>query len=351
MKRLSKLLWWFNIGVAIITLLSYLAPYINPQKIWQASFLGLAYPTLLWINLIFVGIWSIARKKYALLSALVIILGWSALRSLVGMNFQNTALSEEVSTFKVLTYNTNALYGLNDPTSKPNQNALRHSFKDFVDEQQANILCFQEFPSSKLYLFEDSTRFGHYKKLVTPIASIFSTWPILDSESAYFSKSSNGYVWADIKTSFDTIRIFNLHLQSNSISKTTDKVQVIDLAEQETWSTFRGLLARVNEQTLKRVDQAKMIAQMINQSPHPVILAGDFNNTAQSYSYKLLSKGLIDSYRTKGFGLGTTYAGRIPNLRIDFILVDKLFEAVSSEVPQVEFSDHYPVVSTFAIRP
>ena len=351
MKRLSKLLWWFNIGVAIITLLSYLAPYINPQKIWQASFLGLAYPTLLWINLIFIVVWSMARKKYAFLSLLVIILGWSALRSLVGMNFDNAATVDKASTFRILTYNTNALYGLNDPNSKPNQNALRSSFKNFVEEQQANIICFQEFPGSKRYLFEDSTRFGQYNQLITPIASIFSTWPILDSESAYFPKSSNGYLWADVKTSFDTIRIFNIHLQSNSISKTTDKVQVTDLAEQETWSTFRGLLARVNEQTLKRVDQAEMISEMMSQSPHPVILTGDFNNTPQSYSFKLLSTGLIDSFRAKGFGLGTTYAGKIPNLRIDFILVDQLFEVVASEVPQVEFSDHYPVVSTFTQRP
>jgi endonuclease/exonuclease/phosphatase family metal-dependent hydrolase len=69
-----------------------------------------------------------------------------------------------------------------------------------------------------------------------------------------------------------------------------------------------------------RARQAEILREHIAASPHPVIVCGDFNDTPLSYSYRLMSKGLKDSFMEKGWGLGTTYAGALPALRIDYIL-------------------------------
>lgn len=350
MKRTEKLLWWLNIFVAVLTLLSYIAPYINPQKIWQASFLGLAYPTLFWINLLFLGGWSLKRSKKLLLPLIVILLGWSALRSYVGMNFSPPAVFN-AQDLSLLSYNTNALYGIRNEKAKPKRLALESIFKKFILDQQANIICLQEFPISYETIFQDSVLFSRFEVVVTPTGTLLSKWPIIQTKAEFFPNSANGYVWADIKTTTDTLRVFNVHMESNAISKQTSEVLAADLKEQETWTKVRGLLGKVNVRTLKRVDQARAIAAMMAASPHPIILAGDFNNTPQSYTYKLLAQNLTDTYREKGLGIGTTYRGNIPSLRLDYILLDPKFETLSSKVISVDHSDHYPVLSTFTRRP
>ena len=60
------------------------------------------------------------------------------------------------------------------------------------------------------------------------------------------------------------------------------------------------------------------------QSPYPVIVAGDFNDTPVSYAYRKIRKGLNDSFVNSGYGAGFTYKGNYPPNRIDYILYDTL---------------------------
>ncbi|MBK7344952.1 MAG: endonuclease/exonuclease/phosphatase family protein [Saprospiraceae bacterium] len=74
-------------------------------------------------------------------------------------------------------------------------------------------------------------------------------------------------------------------------------------------------------------------------------MAGDFNDSPQSYAYRIIRNGLNDSFEHGGTGFGTTFAGRIPGLRIDFILGSQDLNFVRHHVSPVRFSDHYPVLS------
>jgi endonuclease/exonuclease/phosphatase (EEP) superfamily protein YafD len=88
-------------------------------------------------------------------------------------------------------------------------------------------------------------------------------------------------------------------------------------------------------------------------SGEPLIMAGDFNNTDQSSSYRLLvNAGLHDAFRDAGLGLGSTFPapGRYwrfapPFVRIDFILYNDPIEAASAWVGPDAGSDHLPVVA------
>lgn len=53
-----------------------------------------------------------------------------------------------------------------------------------------------------------------------------------------------------------------------------------------------------------------------------------------------------DAYRERGYGIGTTYAGRIPLLRIDYVFADPQLNVSSFEIIKDHFSDHYAVATT-----
>ena len=69
----------------------------------------------------------------------------------------------------------------------------------------------------------------------------------------------------------------------------------------------------------------------------------------RSYTYYTIAKNLKDTFKEKGKGFGTTYAGNIPALHIDHILVDKKIKVYSTEILKGNYSDHYPVVSKISL--
>ena len=54
-----------------------------------------------------------------------------------------------------------------------------------------------------------------------------------------------------------------------------------------------------------------------------------------------------DSFREKALGLGTTFAGILPLLRIDYVLTEPVFKIHSCRTVRSPFSDHYPVFVAF----
>ena len=63
-------------------------------------------------------------------------------------------------------------------------------------------------------------------------------------------------------------------------------------------------------------------------------------------AYHALKKGLNDTFEQKGMFLGNTYNGKLPPLRIDFMLVSPRFEVYTQHADKVDLSDHYPIFST-----
>jgi endonuclease/exonuclease/phosphatase family metal-dependent hydrolase len=104
----------------------------------------------------------------------------------------------------------------------------------------------------------------------------------------------------------------------------------------------RRIIGRLKRAFISRAPQAETVAAHISESPYPVILAGDFNDTPASYVYRLLSRNLVDAYRS-GRGLGSTYTRSIPGFRIDYILHSPHFESFNYLRGDQKYSDHYPV--------
>lgn len=348
-KRVENLFRWMNVLLILATFLAYLSPFIHPAKFWIPSFFGLAYPWLLLLNIGFIIFWLSFKKKYFLFSLACIILGWNHFDNFVGLRLFTKTYSKEHTT--IMSYNLRALRSLNIKNKKKAAK-IKIKFLKFIQQKgKIDLLCTQECTSSNQSFLTKALNFEHIFRPSRGHLVIFSRYPILDSGELTFKKSSNSCNWVDVKIKGQKVRVYNLHLQSTKISPIANKViNDGDLQEKETWINIKGILGRVKRANQQRAAQALKIAKHINECPYPIILCGDFNDTPQSYAYRVLSKGLKDSFQKKGSGLGTTFAGNIPALRIDYILLNSKFRVRDCSILKENYSDHFPVISQIQVK-
>ena len=100
----KKLMLFFNIIVALCLIVSYAAAYISPDKYWFIAFFGIAYPLLLIANIAFIVFWLIAKRKFALFSFVIILIGYNNLYHMVQSSRKYDA-SELKDAMKVISFN------------------------------------------------------------------------------------------------------------------------------------------------------------------------------------------------------------------------------------------------------
>ena len=114
----------------------------------------------------------------------------------------------------------------------------------------------------------------------------------------------------------------------------------------------------------RHVDEAKQIAERVSRVDEPLIFAGDFNDTPNSFVYHLFAKNLRNAFTTAGWGLGTTfgYQSLVDNapsivkpfvinfLRIDHIFCSNHFKIVKSTVLHSSASDHEPQIAVITLK-
>ncbi|MFZ4399647.1 MAG: endonuclease/exonuclease/phosphatase family protein [Bacteroidales bacterium] len=358
----AKFAFFVNIIFAVSLLISYLAFYISPDKQWIIAFFGLLYPFLLIINLIFVIIWLLFLKKHFLLSLIVILIGYNHLNTTFQLSSRH--LKDDGKSIKVLSYNLRLFNVYKYKKLSKERYNDRNKIFDFIKEEDADIMCFQEFYYDKTGNFTtldsiikfQKAKFYHTaytsevktNKYYNGVAT-FSNYPIVNKGKVKFEeKSDNLCIFSDIVKGKDTIRIYNVHLESIRLSK-EDEMFYEDFGnkteQEEIKLGARKIFSKLKNAFIKRASQARNIAEHIRQSPYPVIVCGDFNDTPDSYAYHIISQNLKDAFVESGKGIGNSYNGKFPSFRIDYILHSNDFSAFDFLVKKADLSDHYPVVA------
>lgn len=347
MPPFQILIRWLNLILVITTFFSYLSPYVNPGTFWFISFLGIAYPWFLLFNILFVVYWLARKLRFFWYSLGCILLGWTHLIGFVGFHVFSGDPDEH--SIRVLTYNMRIL----STGSKDLDQNVYDNTRDFFKKTGADVLCIQEFKMLNKVAFEmlKKYRIGDvypylYKEDKIAVM-ILSRYPIVGKGNLKLQEWGNGCLFADIRKNGKTVRVYCMHLHSNRVTETANQVMSEgDFKEEHTWFQVRHILAKVKNGAAIRALQAEKVAAHIAASPYPVIVCGDMNETPQSYVYHLISHNLNDAFKEKAFGLGSTFAGSIPALRIDYILTDPRLQIRNHRIlKSVKFSDHYPVVS------
>ena len=117
--------------------------------------------------------------------------------------------------------------------------------------------------------------------------------------------------------------------------------------DKEKLNEIKSITSSLKNGFIRRASQSQILKSNLDSSPYPVIVAGDFNDTPVSYSYRKIRKGLFDSFVTSGYGAGFTYKGKYPPNRIDYILYDNNLECREFNIIKVKYSDHYPIIAYF----
>lgn len=237
------------------------------------------------------------------------------------------------------------LAGLGRWKSKTSQEEKVAELSELMERKgMPDIFCIQEGAQSWVVKKVKATvDLPHYFKEKGTV--IFTKYPIGKHGKLDFEDTGNSCVWADLDTPQGTFRVYSLHLQSNALTyKASLVVDDADPRKKQTWRNVRDVMRLYKRAVTKRANQAKLVAQHMSESPHPVILCGDLNDMPVSYVYRLLSQNLQDSFCEKGSGFGATFNGFLPALRIDYVLCGQQFEVISHEVPKAELSDHLPVL-------
>src|SRR5262245_55882956 len=119
----TRFLLSVNIVVVIVFLLACLVPHLNPRQWWFISFLGLAFPFLLFIVLIFFGAWLIVLKpRLAVFSAIALLLGFKGISVFFALHNSRTFNYEKnPKTLRVATWNVARFIELKENNNQGSQ--------------------------------------------------------------------------------------------------------------------------------------------------------------------------------------------------------------------------------------
>jgi len=333
---LKKIMLFLNMIFSCILLLACIVPYTSSASL---AFVSLAVPALVLVNILFFWYWLIDKNAYLLLSLVVLVYGYFTLGTFISFNSISSTTIEE-DTLSLMSFNSLGFEGKDGEWIS----TAGDTIVKFVQQEKPDIICFQEFDDEKIksnyfqeypYKYVDF-EFGSNNGRV--VQAIYSKYKIIDNSILDFNDSSNSAVYADIIVRSDTLRIYNLHLESLKIRPFNIKRERSD-----------RLFVRLRKTFEIQQEQAKIVRRHINKSPYKTIVCGDFNNTQFSNSYFTIKGGLKDSFLEAGHGYGETIKFWKFPFRIDMILVDPYFDVLRHVNYNVNLSDHEPIMATIKI--
>lgn len=343
-KSRSRLLSWSLVLWSILTIVSYLGPLLNPKTFGFAIGILLLYPVVLLINILLLFLFLYQFKLlYSAFALLLLLVGWPIHSKLVSL-FGSDSVPLQTD-YKLVTFNSNYGYGIED-----HQNSNSKDLIALLNEYKPpDILCLQEYIPDLGDWFEAHYNFKNLVNKAGYRTAIYTNFEVLDRGFILFGNRENSCTWADIQLSDQSvIRLYNIHLQSNQITDETRRIKDVGLEwDKSSLKAIGHIFMNYSQSSAKRVEQIDTLLNHIYRSPHPVIICGDLNDVAISYTYRRIAFGQKDSFLEAGRGRGITYAGALPFLRIDYAFFNPNFKVVKHDVIRSDFSDHHPVAVWF----
>ena len=343
MKKLSwinKLMFSFNIVLTVLTFLAYVLPFLAPNFFPILSVLTLILPLFLIINGLFFLYWLFQLKRQMIISGIVLIIGITFINKFY--KFSSNPTPEVDKDFIVMSYNVR-LFNLFNWLP---QEHIGDTIRQFINDQNPDILCIQEYSkTAKVDLRVYKHKFIFMKgDNIKSGQAIFSKYPIVNEGNIEFPESNNLIVFADLRKGKDTIRVYNMHLQSIKISPDVNEIQ--DNVDSISQHKSQMMLKRISLAFKKQQLQAEILRNHKKNCHYPMIICGDMNKSAFSYVYRSIKGNLSDCFEEAGNGFGETYNFKYYPARIDYIFADKKMIVKSFDnFTSFKNSDHYPITT------
>ncbi len=280
---------------------------------------------------------------------IVLIIGLNSIGKIIG-NGEKTLAEDIENSFSIMSYNVRLFNAYN----WIKQDNVKEKIFDLFKERNVDILCIQEFyaPEKLPEMDFEYQHIGLQNKKSQWHMAIYSQFPQIKKGTVSIEgeRMNNTCIFSDLIIATDTIRIYNIHLASNWFDKSD--LAFIENPEMSKDAIKKGVLSiakRLKTSFKKRALQVGVIKKHMQNAPYPIIVCGDFNDTPNSFSYQKIVSGLNDSFLEKGSGFGSTFLGKIPFLRIDYILHSPNVKIQSFTTHKAKLSDHKAIESSLAM--
>lgn len=341
---------------------AFTACFVPPDIFMPAGFVALLTPIIIPINFFFIVFWIFRKSWRFLLSLLILVGGYPFLQSTFAWNFDalnsKKVIADSLSSFNVLSYNVRVLNLYQSAKNNPDNSSEK--LIQFLIEDNSDIKCLQEAyqsDTSKTFNLIGRMREAGYPYYVFSSSfinkaggefgmALFSRFPILRTKALEIETNGNNQiVYTDLLIGTDTVRIYNLHLESMSISE--DKI----IWEKETNKSLKYLYQKLKKGFIERSKQVRILTKHIKNCPYSVVICGDFNDTPYSYTYRSVRNNLHNTFEAAGAGFGFTYKGRmLPFLRIDNQFFGNNIHALDFKtLKKIKYSDHFPIKGRYYI--
>jgi endonuclease/exonuclease/phosphatase family metal-dependent hydrolase len=373
----TAFLLMLNILLAILFIACCFAPYLDPREWWFTGFFGLFFPYLFLLMLFFLVGWLFVRPKWALIPAIVLLIGIIPLSSHVSFKSQDSFSVERGSELRVMTWNVRNFIPFDETEFIPSLKEHHQLIFEQIKKYQPDVISFQEFLSipwlgefDPFLILKNELGYKYVKFAGDEIfkteqrsgIAIFSKIPLVGSGVIEYSESPENKpentVYVDLKYKEDTIRLYSIHLQSFRFGDREYKA-INDLRHESKIDVgeSKHVLRRMKNTFYWHGVQADFMKSMMDKSPHPVVLTGDFNDVPNSYAYSTLKGDLNDVFLEKGSGIGATFTSatssilrHLPTLRIDYIFADPTITSTQFLKGGKKISDHAFLISDFTTK-
>lgn len=340
-----------GIAALISAFLCAICPFISPSSFVWTAFFGLAFWMIFFANVIILLILIFLKSRRTLLIPIL-----ALILSIPGLakSYSLGEKSEDTATLKVMTYNIGVFrdYKVNSRTVTD----VKKSLAKLVKEQNPDILCLQEsgkWPQNRASEFSKMIGYKYYSVNTVNGNSFFSKFPLEDVKD-FSNEVINKF--ADIKkVKIDKDKFFylvNCHFNSFGIS--SEEIEYINDAKnivKDTDIYGRSVVSKLTRGFKLRTKSTQVLIDKLPNDDTPLVICGDFNDTPLSYTYnQMLKAGLKDAFLTVSKGIGKTYCGRLPLLRIDYFWYNDNIEVIEYKRIKQTTSDHYPLLMSFNIK-
>uniref|UniRef100_UPI004048B81C endonuclease/exonuclease/phosphatase family protein n=1 Tax=Roseivirga sp. TaxID=1964215 RepID=UPI004048B81C len=319
----------------LLTLMSFGSVLVSPAFFKYAGLISLSIPFFILANALWFVLLLFKPSIRIIFPLVLLLLSIPFVRSTIAFNSKQ----KSGETISVMSYN---MMRMNKMGDRGGANTMRA----WLQSEESDIKCFQEFLGTKEVIKAISSK-GKYHSFVGGYGNsyaIFSKYRIIDSGVLYKESSTNNIVYADLKVGDDTLRVYNVHLQSMSINP--DK----ELNQQGFEQNYESVRRKFEIGSARRAGQLDDLISHIEDCKYPILVVGDFNDIPFSYNYFKLSRHFENAFENAGNGLGFTYNGKIPFLRIDNQFYNDQIEIFDFRtLSEIDFSDHFPVVGIYSI--
>ncbi len=339
--------------VAALLALSYLSIVVNPAKVWVLSIFGILFVPLMILNVILL-VWAIIRKSKSFLIPLSILLpSFFFIGRYVQFNSDETVGPVAGDTLKMVSWNVGR-FAMHNENIAGRRECIDSVFR-FIRKQDADIICLQEFHVSdasrvKAYLAEKMKGYKAEYYLFTESGGhcgnlTLSRIPVLGKGKIKFDESANLAIYTDYEIGDRSFRVYNCHFESYNVSFTG----LIRAVARQDSVVMAQTGTKVKRSITRRPKQVDKVFTDIENCPVEAFVCGDFNDNPMSYTYYRMTRDRNDAFVEAGNGFGATYSLLWPMLRIDYVLYPESCRAILHEIPRVEYSDHYPVITEIEI--